>query len=105
MESLNKYLLHEYVPTPRSIFKNTRKLEPATYLVYKNGKVEKTKFWEISYGGGKLSFSESLRLLGEKLEESVEARLVADVPIGVFLSGGLDSSAVAYYAQKIIKAK
>ena len=105
LESLNKYLLHEYVPTPRSIFKNVHKLEPATYLVYKNGEVKKTKFWEISYGGGKLNFGESLRLLEEKLEESVKARLVADVPVGVFLSGGLDSSAVAYYAQKNYKGK
>ena len=100
LESLNKYLLHEYVPTPQSIFKNVRKLEPATYLVYKNGEVEKKEFWKISYGEGKLSFDESLRLLGEKFEESVKARLVSDVPVGVFLSGGLDSSAVAYYAQK-----
>jgi len=105
LESLNKYLLHEYVPTPQSIFKNTYKLEPATYLVYKNGEVKKTKFWNISYGGGKLNFSESLLLLGEKLEESVKARLVSDVPVGVFLSGGLDSSAVAYYAQKNYKGK
>lgn len=100
LESLNKYLLHEYVPTPHSIFKNVFKLEPATYLVYKNDKVEKKEFWNINYGGGKLNFNESLRLLGEKFEESVKARLVSDVPVGVFLSGGLDSSAIAYYAQK-----
>ena len=56
LESLNKYLLHEYVPTPRSIFKNARKLEPATYLVYKNGKVEKNQILGDKLWGRKIKF-------------------------------------------------
>lgn len=98
--SLNKYLFYEYVPTPHSIFKNIYKLEPATYLVWQDGVVKKEKFWEPDFSTIQIPFDEALKELDKKIEESVKARLVADVPLGIFLSGGLDSSTIAYYAQK-----
>ena len=98
--SLNKYLLYEYVPTPRSIFKNIYKLEPATCLVWQNCIVKKEKFWEPDFSTSGIFFGDALQELDKRIEESVKARLVSDVPLGIFLSGGLDSSAIAYYAQK-----
>lgn len=100
LSSLNKYLKYEYVPTPWSIFKNIYKLEPATYLVWQNSKIRKEKFWNLDFSGSGLSFSQALGQLGNKLDDAVSKRLVADVPLGIFLSGGIDSSTIAYYAQK-----
>lgn len=100
LESLNKYLAYEYVPTPHSIFKGVRKLEPASYLSYCEGKITKEIFWEAAFDSMNFSFSEGLNVLDSKLEESVKRRLISDVPLGIFLSGGLDSSTIAYYAQK-----
>lgn len=100
IESVNKYLLYEYVPTPYTIFKNIWKLEPATYLIYKNSKIKKSIFW--SFNGNSLNISESKACgeLEKYIDKSVKSRLISDVPLGIFLSGGLDSSAIAYFAQK-----
>jgi len=102
--SLNKYLSYEYVPTPHSIFKNTYKLEPGHYLQYVDGNVIKHKFWDISFQSSiknhQLRIEEAVHKLDEKVNNSVKLRLVSDVPLGIFLSGGIDSSTIAYYAQK-----
>lgn len=98
--SLNKYFSYEYVPTPHTIYKNVYKLEPATFLAFQKGKIRKESFWKISFKPSNLSFNAALERLDELLTKSVSQRLVADVPVGIFLSGGLDSSAIAYYAQK-----
>ncbi|PIR92496.1 asparagine synthase (glutamine-hydrolyzing) [Candidatus Falkowbacteria bacterium CG10_big_fil_rev_8_21_14_0_10_44_15] len=104
LESLNKYLLYEYVPTPRSIFKGIHKLEPGHYLSYDGRKVVKTKFWEITFKlpitNYQLRIQEVMNELGNKINAAVKARLVSDVPLGIFLSGGIDSSTIAYYAQQ-----
>lgn len=100
LASLNKYLLYEYIPTPNSVFENIYKLEPATYLVWQNGLIKKEKFWRLDFSTSQISFGEATKELDKKMEEAVEKRLISDVPLGVFLSGGLDSSAIAYYAQK-----
>ncbi|HEY4502306.1 MAG TPA: asparagine synthase (glutamine-hydrolyzing) [Candidatus Paceibacterota bacterium] len=100
LSSLNKYLYYQYVPTPNTIFKNVYKLEPATYLIYTHGKIVKRRFWNANFNTRDRSFNESIAILNNELELSVKRRLVSDVPIGVFLSGGLDSSTIAYYAQK-----
>ncbi|MBM2820990.1 MAG: hypothetical protein HW405_750 [Candidatus Berkelbacteria bacterium] len=101
LNSLNKYLACEYVPTPFSIFKNIYKLEPGSYLVWQNNAARKVKFWQLDFSGeSNRPFPEVVSTLGDKIERAVQQRLVADVPLGIFLSGGLDSSTIAYYAQK-----
>ena len=104
LESLNKYLLYEYVPTPHSIFKGIYKLEPGHYLSYDGRKVVKTKFWDIIFElritNYELRIEEVINELDKRLNEAVRTRLVSDVPLGIFLSGGIDSSAIAYYAQQ-----
>ena len=105
LESVNKYFSYEYVPTPHAIFKNVYKLEPATYLVYQNSEIKKEKFWKPDFTTNYIDLNDALSGLDKKIEESVKIRLVSDVPLGIFLSGGLDSSTVAYYAQKNSKEK
>lgn len=100
LDSFNQYLFFEYVPTPRSIFKSIYKLEPATFLVYEKGEIRKEKFWQLDFSPSKLSFPDAIDELNNLINQAVKIRLVADVPVGIFLSGGLDSSTIAYYAQK-----
>ncbi|MEA2715121.1 MAG: hypothetical protein QOG91_149 [Candidatus Parcubacteria bacterium] len=100
LESLNKYFLYEYVPTPRSIFKNVSKLEAGTFLIWNGREAAKEAYWKPTFMPKESSFADSLVKLDRSLEAAVADRLVADVPLGIFLSGGIDSSAVAYYAVK-----
>ena len=99
--ALAQYLVREYVPTPNSIFKDIFKLEPGHSLVYEEGRISKKSFWCMpAEVRNDLSFTEVCYRLDTILERSVSERLVADVPVGVFLSGGIDSAAIAYYSQK-----
>lgn len=102
--SLNKYLIYEYVPTPDSIFKNIHKLEPGYYLEHDGREIKKQKFWDINFKprtpSRELRIDEAINELDKRLDEAVKIRLVSDVPLGIFLSGGIDSSTIAYYAQK-----
>ncbi len=100
LEALNKYFFYDYIPTPHTIFKNVFKLEPATFLKFENQQISKKKFWEMNFPESDFSFSQAMTILDEKIDHAVRSRLVADVPAGIFLSGGLDSSTIAYYAQK-----
>jgi asparagine synthase (glutamine-hydrolysing) len=102
IEAINQYLTFDYVPTPNSIIKNIHKLEAAHYLIVKNNKiVEKTSYWHHDFKhDSNISFTDAVQKLDVLLNDATQSRLMSDVPLGVFLSGGLDSSAVAYYAQK-----
>jgi asparagine synthase (glutamine-hydrolysing) len=100
--SLAKYLFYGYVPSPNSIFDEIKKLEPATTLQFdlKNWKIiNQYDFWKLEDIdiNKQLSETEILGKTEELLRKSVEKRLMSDVPLGVFLSGGLDSSLVAKY--------
>ncbi len=102
-ESLNQYLNFEYVPTPGTIFKNIYKLRPAHFAVYKNGLMREEMYWSILEEGEHPPYrneDDVLRVLESKINESVRMQMVSDVPLGVFLSGGIDSSTVTYFAQK-----
>ena len=105
LKSLNKYLTYEYVPTPDSIFKGVHKLEPASYMSFSGGEIKKKIFWNTAFDTKNISIPQALNILEDELEKSVKRRMVSDVPLGIFLSGGIDGSAVAYYAQKNSKEK
>lgn len=109
-EAIHHYLTLQYVPTPLTGFVGIKKLEPAHYLILdlKTKTLKKERYWKLDYSK-KLSLSETewkKRIL-EKLEESVRLRMISDVPLGAFLSGGIDSSAVvammAKHSDKPIK--
>lgn len=102
--SLSQYLALEYVPAPRSTIRGVQKLEPATALVLEDGRVRTIRYWSPPAGprreGPVPSFRAAASALRGRLEEAVRSRLVSDVPLGVFLSGGIDSSTVAALAAR-----
>ncbi len=104
-ENLRCYLALGYVPPPHTLFTNVEKLEPGHLLVVNENGVQKRPYWDIYQDVQPLTgYSEAqyLDMVAAKLEESVKLRLVSDVPVGVFLSGGIDSSLVAALAARQI---
>ncbi|MBI4465239.1 MAG: asparagine synthase (glutamine-hydrolyzing), partial [Acidobacteria bacterium] len=103
MEALDIYLSLRYVPGPRTMFKNIYKLQPGHLLVLDQNRIRIHKYWDIPSGPPQQrSIQEVLPEFQQLLEESVRLRLVAEVPLGVFLSGGLDSSAILAVMSKVI---
>jgi len=95
LEALHHYLTYGYVPAPLTIFKGIKKLPPAHTLVWEKGQVKIERYWSLSYIPKlQLKEEEYVPRLLELLKESVKLRLISDVPLGAFLSGGVDSSAV-----------
>ena len=93
-QALYHYVGYEFVPAPDTIFRHISKLPPGHYLRYRDGKIELTQYWDIRFqteSQPRTYYEEGIR---ELLAKSVQKRLVSDVPLGVFLSGGLDSSAI-----------
>jgi asparagine synthase (glutamine-hydrolysing) len=95
VEALDAYLALLYVPAPLTAFKNIEKLHPGHLLVCENGKVTIREFWDLHYQPRVVvREAELIEELEGILRESVRIRLRSDVPIGAFLSGGVDSSSV-----------
>ena len=94
--ALDAYLTFGYVPEEFCIFKDVRKLEPAHFLIFKDGNITTEKYWDFKYDkiAAAKSENEYVGELRELLKEAVEIRLVSEVPLGAFLSGGVDSSAI-----------
>lgn len=101
-----KYLAFDCVPGDGSVLRGVRKLRPGHALVWRDGEVRIRRYWERRYGHSRLAPEEAEDRLWELLVGSVERRLMSDVPLGVFLSGGLDSSAVlAAMAERVDPAR
>ncbi|MDX1903293.1 MAG: asparagine synthase (glutamine-hydrolyzing), partial [Thermonemataceae bacterium] len=105
--ALRHYLHLNYIPATKTIFKNIYKVLPGHYLYIKNGQIERKAFYQIpktyETSPNTLNYEAQKRKVYELLEASVLKRLVADVPLGAFLSGGVDSSVVVALASKHIK--
>ena len=99
--SLAQYLAFDAVPTPRTILQGVQKLPPATYLVYEDGAARISSFWEPPNGVVAVSHLDAIAELDRRLFASVRKEIVSDVPLGVFLSGGLDSATIAYYVTQV----
>ncbi len=103
---IGNYLCNKYIAAPDTIFKNTYKMSPGEYLIYRENEITKIKYWDIiqekqiQSDGLIDDFNVAKQKLDEILIDSVRLRLAADVPVGLFLSGGIDSSLVAAIAQK-----
>lgn len=98
--ALSTYFTLNYIPAPHTILENHYKLPPGHYLTVKQGKVDMHKWWSIpvSSGDADLSYEAAQEQLRHLMSESVKKRLISDVPIGTFLSGGIDSSVVSAVA-------
>jgi asparagine synthase (glutamine-hydrolysing) len=93
------YFTYRYVPTPKTIYRDIRKLPPASYAVLENGKLSMEQYWEPAFNSnGNISLEDATELVRQKLAEAVNLHLIADVPVGILLSGGLDSSSLLAFA-------
>ena len=95
LEALDAFLTLGYIPDPLSIFQNIHKLPPGHFLTFSNGRVHTEQYWDFKFEPAESRKPEDyLEELRELLNESVRLRLISDVPLGAFLSGGIDSSTV-----------
>ena len=103
---LSRYLFQQYINAPESIYKNVFKVEPGSVLRFSNGQISTWKYWSVGtvYRLAQKTpiedYREAKERLKELLKKSVKARMIADVPLGAFLSGGYDSSLVTALAQE-----
>ncbi|MBI2165002.1 MAG: asparagine synthase (glutamine-hydrolyzing) [Chloroflexi bacterium] len=91
---LQGFLAFGSLPSPYTLIHGVRALEPGQYLEVEQGKVQARSYWSLSFQEGLITEADSVDRVSACLEESVKAHLVSDVPVGVFLSGGIDSTAL-----------
>ncbi len=106
--SLMKYLFFEFIPCPHTIFKDAKKIPAASYLTWDKKGMEIRQYWSPfvhQIVEKDLSEYEAELRIKELLKESVKRRLISDVPLGIFLSGGIDSSAITALAQREVPGK
>ena len=100
--ALAKYLAYEYVPSPWCIFESVHKLPAAHTLLWEGGRTDVRRYWDMRFAssrngagnGARRDAADYAAELRDRLREAVRLRLVSDVPLGVFLSGGIDSSSI-----------
>ncbi len=128
LDSLRQFLSFDYVPAPNSIYKGISKLPAAHFLTVENGQIKTRRYWNLSWlkgGNPRVSkgansasgnaltnvrasasnFESSAEELRELLADAIRMRLVSDVPLGILLSGGVDSSTVAAFATQFSTEK
>src|SRR3954471_13983807 len=106
-EALPELLSTRYLSGTETLFRGIHRLQPGHTLIFENGQISIRRYWDIPAGRnseevGGLSEAAIVRRFRDLLEEAVRIRLMADVPLGMFLSGGLDSSAIAALMSKMI---
>src|SRR5262245_55609315 len=95
IEAVSDYFSYQYVPVPKTIYRGVRKLRPAHYLVADASGIREVPYWDIRFDDSQpRSESEWCEALLDEYRSAVRLRLVSDVPLGAFLSGGVDSSSV-----------
>ncbi|MBV9598723.1 MAG: asparagine synthase (glutamine-hydrolyzing) [Chloroflexi bacterium] len=93
--AIDDYLTYLYVPAPSTAYRDIRKLPPGHRLVWQAGRVSVEPYWEVRFGDKRsLTEAQAVEEFGALLRDAVRRRLIADVPLGAFLSGGMDSSSV-----------
>jgi asparagine synthase (glutamine-hydrolysing) len=97
-EAIDDFLTYEYIPAPRSVVAGVRKLPAASWLLFDgapySGPIEPRRYWRIEAPSASVSVAEAEATIRDGLGHSVRRRLMADVPLGAFLSGGIDSSII-----------
>jgi len=102
--AMQKYLALEYVPNPQSMFKDISKLPPAHFMLVEKGQVKIDRYWLPDIKSEDMSEDEAAGEIVRLLKKSTELRLISEVPLGVFLSGGIDSSCIAALASQCSKS-
>ncbi|MBD3345944.1 MAG: asparagine synthase (glutamine-hydrolyzing) [Chitinivibrionales bacterium] len=106
LQSLGQYLSYEYVPAPHCIIKGVQKLLPGHFCAFSRGKTSVHPYWHIEFDRREtIDEREAEHQFIELLKQSIERRLMSDVPLGVFLSGGIDSSSIVALLSEIMDPK
>ncbi len=103
--SLYDFLTHKYIPTPKTLYKNIYKLEPGNRLLIDlaTGSINKYPYWKLEVQNNRSGIDEAVVKIRELVHESVSEQMMSDVPVGFFLSGGLDSSTIVATASTMNK--
>ena len=106
-QALYDYLGFEFVAAPDTMFQDIRKLPAGHYLLFDGSNVEVKQYWDLHFarGDAPLSYAEAVERERTMLDDAVRSHLVSDVPLGVFLSGGLDSSTIVALMRRHITGK
>ncbi len=94
-DALKMYLIFQYTPLNETMFKGVFKLEPGTYFTYDGENFKTTRYFDPTYEMADRTFDETVKKIGETIQESVDYHQISDVEVGSFLSGGVDSSYIA----------
>jgi len=105
IDALNIYFRALYVPAPLTMFEGIKKLEPASYLIYKNKSIEKKKYWQPADFENIANKSEAIKKIQGLMRDSIRLQLISDRPVGVFLSGGIDSTIITGLVSEMKKNK
>lgn len=97
-QALFDFLTFNYIPTPKTIYSQIKKLNPGHYLVFQNNNISVQSYWDYDYHeNATLTETDACKQLEELLYDAIKIRLMSEVPLGSFLSGGIDSSTIAYF--------
>lgn len=100
--ALDIFMTFEYIPSPYSIFQNISKLPPGHSLLLRDGKISIKKYWDLEFDEKQVEEKELCEQLVALLQDAVKIRLMSDVPVGAFLSGGIDSSSVVALMSRVM---
>ena len=100
--ALDLFLTYEYVPAPHSILEGIRKLPAGHILLARDGRVEVQQYWDLHFSENGKEPEQTRTDLLELLQDAVKMRLISDVPLGAFLSGGIDSSAIVALMSRVM---
>jgi len=101
LEAFNHYFRLHYIPHPFTIFKNIYKLSPANYLSFKNNQIKIKSYWQINDFKNINSEKEIIEQIQYLIKDSVKKQMISDKPVGIFLSGGIDSTSVLGLANEL----
>jgi asparagine synthase (glutamine-hydrolysing) len=95
LDAVKDFFAYQYVPDPKTIYQNIHKLPPGHWLITNGAEVEQQQYWDVSFASQSTASEEELQAgLYDLIDDAVRLRMISDVPLGAFLSGGVDSSAI-----------
>ncbi len=100
-QALSDYFSLQYVPAPRTIFRSIRKIPPACCMEIENGRIRISKYWSLHSFEGSLSGEEAVESIDRELQRATQLQMISDVPLGAYLSGGIDSSILVAMMAKV----
>jgi asparagine synthase (glutamine-hydrolysing) len=105
-EALDCYLSLNYIPCPWTLINGIRKVPPGTWMEWRDGEIRTHSYWNLPYGKiREISLEDAKEQLDKLLAESIREHLLSDVPLGVWLSGGIDSTSILHYAAQATSSR